>query len=275
MRLVTGLLLLYFAAAPKPLEIVRPALRQTDDGPASSPGVQWTAGETVFFTCHVGNFQTTQDKKIRLSYRVEAEDPDGLPIAEPAGGKTEEQLSPEDKDWLPKIRQEILIPPLAPPGVYKIRVVVKDEIASATAVKELAFEVAGHRVEPSGTLTVRNLRFQRSEDDVLPMPLAAYRPGETVWARFDITGYKLGPKNLVDVAYFVKVTAPSGKVLFTQPEPTVEKDTSFYPKRYVPCLINLSLQANILPGDYTITIHAEDRVGGQVFEAPAVFHIEK
>ncbi len=275
MRPVTAFLLLFFAAAPKPLEIVRAALRQTDDGPSSPAGAQWAPGETVFFTSQIANFQTTPDKKLRITYHIEAADPAGVPIVESVSGKTEEQLSPEDKDWQPKIRQEILIPPLAPPGVYKIRIVAKDEIGGMTAVKELPFEVSGRPVEVSDTLTVRNVRFQRSEDDTLPMPLAAYRPGETVWTRFDLTGYKLGPKNLVEVTYAVKVTAPSGKVLFTQPEPTLEKDTSFYPKRYLPCLINLNLQPNILPGEYTITIHAEDRIGGQVFDAPAVFRVEK
>ena len=51
--------------------------------------------------------------------------------------------------------------------------------------------------------------------------------------KFDITGFKYGEKNRIDVSYTTSFLSPVGKVLWTQPEPAVEQSESFYPKRFV------------------------------------------
>ena len=71
---------------------------------------------------------------------------------------------------------------------------------------------------------IRNLRFYRTEDDSNPpLSIAAYRPGDTVWARFDITGFKFAEGNRRDVAYTVTVTAPGGRVMLAPREPSVDQ----------------------------------------------------
>ena len=70
---------------------------------------------------------------------------------------------------------------------------------------------------------VRNFRFLRTEEDAEPLKIASYRPGDTVWARFDITGYKMGPGNQRDVAYTLTVTRADGKLFLPPGEPTVDK----------------------------------------------------
>ena len=57
------------------------------------------------------------------------------------------------------------------------------------------------------------------------------------------------------------VIAPSGKVLWTQPEPAAEQSESFYPKRYVPAAMGINLQKTIRPGEYTIAVQVKDAVG--------------
>ena len=91
----------------------------------------------------------------------------------------------------------------------------------------------GHDIEPSETLVVRNFNFYRGEDDAQPMAKSIYKPGDGVWAKFDVIGFQYGPKNKIDVAYVTSVIAPSGKVLWTQPESAAERTESFYPKRYI------------------------------------------
>ena len=88
-----------------------------------------------------------------------------------------------------------------------------------------------------------------------------------MWAKFDITGFKYGEKNKIDVSYVTSVIAPTGKVLWTQPEPAVERSESFYPKRYVPAAMGINLQKTIRPGEYTIAVQVKDGVGGQKYEA--------
>jgi hypothetical protein len=70
------------------------------------------------------------------------------------------------------------------------------------------------------------------------------------------------------------VIAPSGKILWTQPEPAAEQSESFYPKRYVPAAMGINLQKTIRPGEYTIAVQAKDAVGGQTYEAKFPFTIE-
>jgi hypothetical protein len=106
------------------------------------------------------------------------------------------------------------------------------------------------------------------------MPQGLYKPGEPVWAKFDITGFKYGEKNRIDVSYITSVIAPSGKVLWTQPEPAAEKSESFYPRRYVPAAMGITLQNNIKPGEYTIAVAAKDAVGGQTCEVKFNFVVE-
>src|SRR5947207_661811 len=186
-----------------PFRVVEAGIHQTEDGPLIAPGTTVTPGEVLFFSCLLDGFQVSRDKKVAMQYEVSALDPNGVPIIEPAPGKVEVELAPEDKQWRPKIRQTVLVPPLADSGVYKIRVAAKDTLGKVQAVSETPFEVRGRAVEPSGTLVIRNFQFYRTEDDPQPLAVAAYRPGDTVWARFDITGYKLGAGNKRDVAYTV------------------------------------------------------------------------
>ena len=142
------------------------------------------------------------------------------------------------------------------------------------ASQELAFTVRGHPVEPSDTLVIRNFRFYRGEQDTEPLQKAAYRPGDPVWARFDITGFKYGEDHAIQVSYGVAVISPSGKELWSQAEAAVEKSQSFYPKRYVPGIMSLNLQPNIRPGEYGMVITVHDQIGNQKYEARQNFDIE-
>ncbi len=271
--LVAGLA---FGAAPKPFAIAQAGIHQIEDGPPVPPGATFVPGEVVFFSCVLDGFKVAAGpaKKVSITYKVLASDPKDVPIIEQVDGKIDVELNPEDKGWRPKIRQAILIPPLAGSGAFKVRVVARDELAGAAATKEIGFDVRGHQVEPSDTLVVRNFRFYRGEDDQQPLKVVVYRPGDTVWARFDITGYKLGSGNLVDVAYTIAVSGPGDRVLFKQAEPSVEKKSSFYPMQYVPCQINLSLQPNIRPEQYSIIVSAQDRFANQTYEMKQDFRVE-
>jgi hypothetical protein len=262
------------AAAPKPFKIIEAGIHQTEDGPLSPTGTVFVPGEVIFFSCRLDGYAVSSDKKVAIGYEFSAVDPGGVPIVEPVSGKIDAELSPQDKEWKPKIRHTALIPPLAQSGIYKVRISVKDELSGGAATAESAFEVRGRAVEPSETLVVRNFSFHRTEDDGEPLKIAAYRPGDAVWARFDITGYKLGEGNQREVSYTVNVTRADGKVLLAPREPSVDKGASFYPMRYAPCVISLNLQPDIRPDEYTILITAQDKIGDQAAESKHTFRVE-
>ncbi len=260
--------------ATVPLAVVRPSISDRDGGALLPSGYVHDPGETMFFSFQVDGFSVSSGDRVHLTYKVDAFDPRGVRIMETATSEVEETLAPEDKNWKPTVRHEIVIPPLADSGTYKIAISVTDVISKSTATKELPFEVHGRQVEPSDALVIRNIRFYKSEDDKQPLVKAVYRPGDTVWARFDMIGFKYGDGNAVDVSYDVSVLAPSGKALYSQPHADGEQSQSFYPKRYVPAVMSLVTKANTHPGEYTVVLTAHDGVGQQTFEARQTFVIE-
>jgi hypothetical protein len=277
MRVAAFLLALPFlldAAEPKPLKITEAAIHQTEDGPLPPPGTVHVPGEVIFFSCRLDGFAVSPEKKVSLTYNFTALDAAGVPLAEPASGKVDVELSPQDKEWKPKIRQTVLIPPLAASGTYTLKIAARDQLSGSAAAAEAAFEVRGHAVEPSDALVIRNFRFLRTEEDAAPLKIAAYRAGDAVWARFDITGYKFGPGNQREVAYTVQVSRSDGRVLMPPGEPSVDKGSSFYPMRYAPSAISFTVQPGTPPGEYTLLISAQDRIGQQTCELKQTFQVE-
>jgi hypothetical protein len=261
-------------AANAPLAVVHPTVSDRDGGAAVPLGSVHAPGETMFFSFQVEGFTATSGDRVNLSYKLDALDPHGVPIMPPVAAEIEETLAPEDKNWKPTVRQEIVIPPLADSGAYKIVISVNDVVGKATTAKEVPFEVHGRRVDPSDTLVIRNIRFYRGEDDRESLSKAAYRRGDAVWARFDIIGYKFGDGNSIDVGYDVAILAPGGKVVYSQPQAGADHSQSFYPKRYVPAIFSLATKPDTRPGEYTVSITAHDGVGAQTFEAHQSFTIE-
>jgi hypothetical protein len=261
--------------AAVPLAVVKATVSDRDGGAAVPSSFAHDPGETMFFSFQVDGFKVSSGERVHLSYKIDAFDSHGTRLMEPVASEIEESLAPEDKNWKPTVRQEITIPPLADSGAYKIVISVTDILAAnATATKEVPFEVRGRHVDPSDKLAIRNIRFFRGEDDREALAKAAYRPGDAVWARFDIIGYKYGDGNAIDVGYDVAVLSPSGKVLYTQPQAGADRSQSFYPKRYVPAIFSLATKRDTRPGEYTILVTAHDGVGSQTSEARQSFTIE-
>ena len=275
LRAVLFFLPLVLTAAPaKPFKVIDAGIHQSEDGPLVDKGTTFVPGEVLFFSCRLDGFQVSPAKKVSIDYRFSALDPAGIPIDEPAVAMVDTELAQEDKEWKPKIRQTVLVPPLAESGTYKLQFSAKDALSGVTASAELTFEVRGHAVEPSDTLVIRNFRFYRRQDDAEPLKLAVYRPAGAVWAQFDITGFKMGAGNHRDVAYTIAVSGAGGRVLLAPREPSVDKGSSFYPMKFLPCVISLNLQPDIRPGEYLITIAVQDRIGNQSHESKQTFRVE-
>lgn len=269
--LIVALLPTFLAAAPA-FQIVKPILSQMDGGAPDPPGFEHTQGEIVFFSCRIAGYTKNENEKVQLRYSVQAFDPKGIPLDEIYKNEMTVEVSPQDKEWLPKISTSLALPPLAPPGDYKIVVRAEDILAKTSAELTVPFKLRGHAVEPSDSLIVRNFQFFRDEDH--PAEKAVYKPGDGVFAKFDIVGFKYGEHNKVDVSYLTSVIAPGGKVLWTQPEPAAEQSESFYPKLYVPASMGINLTRTIPAGDYIIAVTVKDAVGGGTYEAKFPFTIE-
>jgi hypothetical protein len=254
------------------LEIVKPVISQMEGGDPLPPGYEHIGGETLFFSCRVSGFAKSAEQKIRLAYSVQAFDPKGVPIAEIYKNEMEAEVLPQDKEWQPKIEVALPTPPLVPPGDYKIVIKLDDLEAKTSAELAVPFRMRGTVVEPSEKLVVRGFRFYRGEDDVQPMPKAAYRTSDDLWARFNIVGFKFGPNNKVDISYVVSILSISGNVLW-KGDPALEQSESFYPKPYMQASMNLSLKT-VKPAEYTMLIQVKDAVGNQTCETRQTFSVQ-
>jgi len=273
-RLFAALFFLPWLTAAGTFEVVRPVIAQSDGGAPVPKSFEHVAGETLYFSCRVAGYSKSSEDKVHVTYSVQAFDPKGVPLGEIYKNEIMTDVSPQDKEWMPKIETEVQIPPLAASGDYKLVVKAEDVLAKAESELAVPFEVRGHQVEASDTLVVRNFKFYRGEEDTQAVEKAAYRAGDAVWAKFDITGFKFGEKNHIDVSYTASVISPSGKVLWTQPEPAGDQTESFYPKRYVTAAFSITLLPKTTPGQYAIAVTVKDAVGNQTYETKQAFTVE-
>ncbi len=275
--LAAGIARLASSAEPK-LAVVHSAMAQVEDGPPLAPNERFLPGELIYFSCQVEGYQRRpkeyDQSTVYLSYRIAVQDVKGVLLQPPQEGKFETTVSAEDKNWMPKIRETINVPPFADSGEYRVVIALKDEQAGTTAEGKASFFVKGRDVEPSDTLVVRNFRFLRSEDDDKALATAAYRQGDAVWARFDMTGYKLADGNQFDLDYGLTVLREDGSVAYAEPHAAGAKDHSFYPQRYQPGVLNLALAKDQKLGRYTIVLSVHDNLGMQNYETRATFSVE-
>jgi methionine-rich copper-binding protein CopC len=269
-----AILALAFPLAAQSLKVARPVVSQSEDGPALEKGAAFQPGDLAFFSFQVENYRMGLTGKVQLTGHIEVFDANGTPIMPRDEESIGTTLSQEDKNWKPKMRLEIQVPSIAPPGNYTIRFEAIDQQSHQTASGEVAFPVGGKGVEPSPALVIRTLGFYRSEEDETPLKTVAYRPGDMLRVRFDLTGYKYGEQNSIDVGYDVEVLSPGGKQLFAEEDAAVEKSQAFYPQPWVPASFNLDLQPNMSPGTYTLVITAHDAVVSQKAVARAEFKVE-
>ncbi len=265
---------LWAQAPPGKLEISSASVHQFEDGPPLGAGESFLPGETVFYSFLVRNFGVAPGGRVRLNYRIDVRDAEGVAVVEPATGTVATELGPEDKEWVPKVRHEFLIPPHALAGRYRILAEVKDAVTFQEASSEVLFAVRGKELDVSGPLSIKNVAFFRGEEGRNPAVTPAYRPGETLWVRFDITGFKTGENNRLDVVYGLSILNPAGKILYERPEAASETDAPFYPRRYVSGEISLDIQRGTPPGEYTLVLAARDGVGEASCESRHSFRIE-
>lgn len=265
----------YAAPPPKPLVITNVELHNYEDGPAMPPDHRWSPGDTVFVSFHIDNYQLPPEgQPIQLTWQLEARDGENVLLVPAQSGDVKVELAPEDKKWQPKVRGEALLPSTVPAGTCRFLAVVKDLRSNQEVRKEIPFPVTGKAVESSKTAVLRNVQFLRKEDDTSPLTAAVYHPGDSVWVRFDITGYRFGPKNRMQLEYGLSLKNSEGKVLFAEPKAASEIGESFYPRRYLPGVFSLNLPKTAPPGEYTLVISLRDGIANQAVEIPETFRVE-
>jgi hypothetical protein len=265
------------AVPPKPaaqkLAIVQAVLHdQREDAPAISASYRYVAGEVLYLSYRVSGY-TVKDDKVDLRSQMYITDADGLLLAPIENGAFKDEISVNDKDWLPRVDHAVPLPPQLYEGDYLIHLRVSDETAQAIVEQTLPFRVRGRAREKLDGILIRGLRFYRGEDDPAPIDPVSYHPGATLWARFEIAGYQIGEKNAFDVEYGLAVYRGSGELLFEQPAAANEHDTPFYPKFWLMGGFSLNVGADLSPGEYTVKVQVRDKLAKKTGEQSATFQV--
>jgi hypothetical protein len=260
-------------AAPA-LEIVKPVIAQMEGGDALPPDFQHGPGETLFFECRISGFKKSAEEQINLKYSVQAFDAKGVALGEIFQNEVKEEVGPQDKDWLPKIETQLALPDTMLSGKYKIVVKVEDVLAKGSTETSVPFEIKARDIAPSATPIVRNFRWFHNEDETTPMRQPVYHPGDPMFMKYDVTGFKYGPGNKVDVSCVASLVLASGKAIWTQPDAATEQSEAFYPKPYFSVEFGISLQKNFQPGTYTMSVTVKDNIGKQTYEGKFNFTVQ-
>ncbi len=271
--LAAAAIVMYAADTPAVFELHNVTVRQSEDGAVAGTGWHFQPGDKVWFSAQVAGYEKSDEGAIKLSYNIEARDPADLLIAPPATGTISTTLSSEDKKWMPKIRANFEVPQYALAGTYHVIIHVHDDLGKRDTQSGASFTVDAPAIPPAGSIMIRNVRFSRSESGT-PLQIAAYSPGDTIWVKFDIAGYKLAPGYSFDVSYGFKILRADGQMAFEQPQAARQQKSSLYPQRYTPAVFSITTPPNMQRGSYTLLVEARDNIGEQSTEAQSKFDIE-
>lgn len=267
------------ATTENQLAVVAAGVQASEDAPFVTSDYHFLPGDYLYFTFQIAGFlvkseQRDEVHRIALSYEITPQDLNGVALAPAVADSILTDLSPEDKNWLPKRRVSFLIPSFAAAGEYRVHVAVKDIFGKTETTADFPFRLGGVRIERSAALTVENFEFLRGENDREPLKVAAFSPGDTVYARFNMVGYKLGPHNGYRLAYGLTVLRPNGKPFFQDPKAATLESDSFYPAQFVPGTIELTTTPDTPHGEYVIVLTVRDLIGNQSYEMRRAFSVE-
>jgi hypothetical protein len=261
------------------LAISQLTLHEYEDGPPLPSSPRFGEGQTVHLSFLIQNYTPTKDEdapKVQLFHSFTVIDPEGRPLVPTKTGEVEGVLSPEDKEWLPKVRYSFKVPESPSSGIHSVQVRVKDQISGQEAGGTIAFRIEVPAFEEKPTLGIQSFRYLRTEDEKSALGSeGAVRPGDEFFARFLITGHKLGEGNKYNVRYGLSFVDEAGKAIFASSDMAAVAGESFYPRRYLPVSIALGLNPQVKLGRYRLKLTVEDLVGAQKIEAEYPISVER
>jgi hypothetical protein len=265
--------------AESSLQIVAAGVESSEDAPFVSSDFHFLPGDYVYFQFQVSGFtiKTTSNNEVRrisLTYDISPQDSKGVPLTPPVTGFIKEELSAEDKNWTPKRRASFLLPSFVAAGDFHVHLTIKDLLGDTSVERDLPFHIGGVAIAPSTVLGVQDFQFLRKEDDSEPLEVPAYRPGDTIYARFNMTGFHLGAGNEYHLSYGLTVNRPDGRPYLSQQSAAELSDRSFYPVPFVPGEVSVTTSRDTPLGSYVLLLTVRDVAVSQIYQLKRAFTVE-
>ena len=254
------------AQAPAGLSIQNLVVSDSDGGEAFAGS--FGSGERVFLRFTIGGARAIKgddekDPRMRLRYTIRLADASQILLAKPLQGEVVADLAPEDKKWQPRVNAEVELPTGLVRGQATVLIELEDQVAVARTSIRSEIALGGPVVAEDAPLAAADFQFLRQEDDKAPLNPAAYRAGDTVWARFSMIGFARGEGNRYAVSYGLEAFGADGASLFRQEVAAEQQGDSSYPRRYLPSVMSLQLTKDLAKGEYLIRLHVLDTIGGK------------
>ncbi|MCC6263127.1 MAG: hypothetical protein IT169_06080 [Bryobacterales bacterium] len=265
-------------AATGDLRVAYTSFSRYDGGAPMPQPITFLPGDQVVFRAKVSGFRIAeigyQEFRVKLSYEMSAVDFRGLAIGKLKKGELDEPVHKEDKEWLPTLDYKFLIPAMAEYGSARIHLRIRDEVSQKEAVFEETILINGKRLPVLNSVSVIDFGFYRRQEDRSPLPAGVYRAGDTLWAKFDLAGFRIEDQNHFHAECDVQVRDAEGKVLFEQPGAISRDARPEYPERYLPGTFSLEIRPGTSKGKYSVAVIAHDRLSGQSSESVFPFTID-
>ena len=266
-------------AADNPLQVIAAGVETSEDSPFVPQDYRFLPGDFVYAEFQIAGFaaQTSENtdlRKISLTWEAVPQDSAGIPLTPPVTGVIQEELHPEDKNWMPKRRASFLLPSFIAAGQFHLHISVKDLFGKTSTQFDAPFRIGGTVVAPSSNLTVQDFQFLRTPDDAQGLDVPAYAPGDTVYARFNITAFQSTAGNEYHLSYGLTVTRPDGQLYLNQPKAAQLSDRAFYPVAFVPANLSITTSRTSPHGQYVLVLTIHDLNGSQSYELKRSFSIE-
>src|SRR5271167_3741022 len=133
-------------AAESSLSIVQAGIQSSEDAPFVRANYEFLPGEYVYFTFTISGYDTEKTEtavRLHLEYVVDLEDSNGVPLTPRESGSIQDELHPQDKDWLPKRRMSFQLPSQVAAGNFTVQVTVRDIVSKAEIKKMFSFRIGG------------------------------------------------------------------------------------------------------------------------------------
>jgi hypothetical protein len=253
------------------LQIVRLDLLDRFADYPIAPDSVFAPGDVVNVAFNLKGYTESETYRMKVSWQINTTGPARLPFAQGKSGVFDEELAPEDDDWEPLVRYQAELPYHLPSGVYRIHVDAKDELSGDAAAADLDVHVAGAPVVKSDVLSIQNFTFSLTAGGT-PLRQAVYRPGASIFASFDITGYQFGEGNSYELSSHLDLLNADGEKVYSF-NPANEKGADFYPRFSVPASVRFDLDPTIEPGVFTLVLTVTDVIGRQSLSSQETFEV--
>lgn len=234
-------------------------------------GSTFEPGKEAFLQFRLGPVASNKQGHVDTQVNFVVKDSQGRPLLEPVLLELKEPFpgGGNGRGELP-INFKLRLPAYVEGGDYIIEVVAIDRLGKQEIQDKIPFQVKGPKIPKGASLGVQDYRF-RGEEGVKAEP--DYRPGETVYSKFNVLGFKLGEKNDVKLRLSLLVLDQKGQILLDRPNLLSIAEGFFYPPSYFPVNTRVNLAPGASAGNYTLNYSLHDEVAGTQMKFEKEFRV--